>query len=257
MRNVWAICRRELYAYFSSPIAYVVLAFFGLLFGYFFSDYVYRFIQFGLQMSQSQYGAMRTLNVNQDLIRWLFHSTTVVLLFMLPLITMRSLAEENRSGTLELLRTSPITDFQIVFGKFLAALLLYASMMALTLLHMALLFAYGDPEWMPLAAGYLGMMLLGGSFISFGILFSSLTRNQIVAGSLSFCAFLFLWLIEYMESWVGASWGAVVSYLSVTKHIEEFAKGVIDTKDVVYYLSFIGFGLFLSKQSMESHRWRG
>jgi ABC-2 type transport system permease protein len=254
MRNIWAIYRRELNTYFTSPIAYVVLAFFIFIYGYFFNDYLYRFIQFGFQMSQ--YGGERSLNVNQDLIRWLFHSTSVVVLFMLPLITMRSLAEEKRSGTIELLLTSPVTDFQIVLGKFLSALTLYAAMLGLTLIHTSFLFLYGDPEWQPLLAGYLGMLLLGGAFISFGILFSSFTRNQIVAGFLSFGAFLFLWLIEYMEDWAGA-WGAFFSYLSVTKHIGEFAKGVIDSKDVVYYLSFIGFGLFLSKQSVESHRWRG
>ncbi len=256
MRNTWAIYRRELNAYFSSPIAYVVLAFFVFIYGYFFHDYLYRFIQFGFQMSQYG-GAGRTLNVNQDLLRWLFHSTSVVILFMLPLITMRSFAEEKRSGTIELLLTSPITDFQIVAGKFLAALTLYGAMLGMTLFHTAFLFLYGDPEWKPLVAGYLGMLLMGGSFISFGILFSSFTKNQIIAGFLTFGVFLFLWLVEYMGDWAGPTLGKVVSYLSVTKHIEEFAKGVIDTKDVIYYLSFIGFGLFLSKQSLESHRWRG
>lgn len=254
MRNTWAIYRRELNAYFNSPIAYVVLAFFIFIYGFFFRDYLYRFIDYGFQMSQ--YGGARTLNVNQDLIRWLFHSTSVVVLFMLPLITMRSFAEEKRSGTIELLLTSPVTDLQIVLGKFLAAWTLYAAMLGLTLIHMGMLFIYGDPEWMPILAGYLGMLLLGGTFISFGVLFSTLTRNQVIAGFLAFGVFLFLWLIEYMQDWAG-SWGAFTSYLSVTKHIEEFAKGVIDTKDVIYYLSFIGFGLFLSKQSVETHRWRG
>ncbi len=145
MRNIWAIYRRELNAYFNSPIAYVVLAFFIFIYGYFFHDYLYRFMQFGLQMSQ--YGGARTLNVNQDLIRWLFHSTSVVVLFMLPLITMRSFAEEKRSGTIELLLTSPVTDLQIVLGKFLAAWTLYAAMLGLTLIHMGMLFIYGDPEW--------------------------------------------------------------------------------------------------------------
>ncbi len=254
MRNVWAIYRRELYSYFTSPIAYVVLAFFAFLYGYFFHDYLYRFIQFGFQMAQ--FGGARPLNVNQDLIRWLFHSTSVVVLFMLPLITMRSFAEEKRSGTIELLFTSPVTDLQIVLGKFFAALTLYGAMIGLTLIHTGLLFLYGEPEWQPLVAGYLGMLLLGGAFISFGLLFSSLTRNQIIAGFASFGVFLVLWLIEYAEDWAGSA-GKVVSYLSVTKHIEEFAKGVIDTKDLAYYLSFIGFGLFLSNKSLESHRWRG
>jgi ABC-2 type transport system permease protein len=255
MKNVWAIYRRELYSYFTSWIAYVVLSLFLLIYGYFFYDYVYRFIDFGFRMAQFG-GGGRTLNVNQDLIRWLFHSTSVVVLFMIPGLTMRSFAEEKRSGTMELLLTSPITDFQLVLGKFLAAFTLYATMLGVTALHMGILFYYGEPEWKPLLAGYLGMLLLGGAFVSFGILFSSFTRNQIVAVFASFSVFLFLWLIEYSEDWAGA-WGSFVSYLSVTKHIGDFSKGVIDTKDIVYYLSFIGFGLFLSTQSVESHRWRG
>ncbi|MGH9337783.1 MAG: ABC transporter permease, partial [Vicinamibacteria bacterium] len=180
----------------------------------------------------------------------------VVLLFLLPMLTMRSFSEEIRTGTIELLLTSPLTDFQIVAGKFLGALALYGCMLALTLLHMGVLFFFGDPEWKPLLAGYLGMLLLGGAFISFGLVFSSLTRNQIIAGFLSFATFLFLWLIEYAESWAGAAAG-FVTYVSVTKHLSEFAKGVVDTRDVVYYLSFIGLGLFLSKQSLQSLRWRG
>jgi ABC-2 type transport system permease protein len=255
MRNVWAIYRREMYSYFTSPIAYVVIAFFLFLYGYFFTDYLYRFRMYGFQMAQ--YGGARSINVNQDLIRWLFHSTSVLVLFMLPLVTMRTLSEEKRSGTIELLLTSPLTDFQIVFGKFLASLSLYGVMIGATLLHMGLLFRYGNPEWKPLLAGYLGMLLLGGAFIALGLLFSSFTKNQIVAAFLSFGVFLFLWLIEYMKDWVGAGFGDFVTYLSVTKHIEEFAKGVIDTKDVIYYLTFIGFGLFLSKQSVEAQRWRG
>ncbi len=257
MSNVWAILRRELSAYFNSPIAYVVLALFIFLFGAFFYTYLLNFIQFGLQMSQSPYGAARTMNLNQDLIRWLLGTTNLLIVFMLPLITMRTLAEEKRSGTIELLLTSPVTDFEIVLGKFLAAVTLYGAMLGLTFIHMSFLFLYGDPEWKPLVAGYLGLLLMGGAFISLGVLFSSLTKNQIVAAFLSFGVFLFLYIIEVAEVWAGPYWGSIISYLSVTKHTEDFAKGVIDTKDVVYYLSFIGFGLFLSKQSVESHRWRG
>jgi ABC-2 type transport system permease protein len=208
-------------------------------------------------MNPSPYGGAATQNINQDLVLGLIYNTSVLTLFMLPLVTMRSLAEEKRSGTIELLLTSPVTDLQIVLGKFFAALTLYAAMLGLTLIHVAFLFMNGDPEWKPLVANYLGMLLLGGTFVSFGILFSSFTKNQIVAGFLAFGVFLFLWLIGIVEYFVSSTWGSIVSQLSVMKHIENFAKGVIDTKDVIYYLSFIGFGLFLSKQSVESHRWRG
>jgi ABC-2 type transport system permease protein len=255
MSNVWALARREVQSYFSSPVAYVVLALFIFLFGYFFSDYLFVFLE--RSMGRGGFGGpAETLNLNQDLIRFLFLTTSVVLLFLIPMLTMRSFAEEIRSGTIELLLTSPLTDFQIVLGKFLGALALYIAMLALTSLHMAILFFFGDPEWKPLLAGYVGMLLLGASFISFGLLFSSLTRNQIVAGFLTFGTFLFLWLIEYAESWAGPASG-FVTYLSMTKHLEEFAKGVVDSRDVVYYLSFAAFGLFLSKQSLESLRWRG
>jgi ABC-2 type transport system permease protein len=255
MTNLWAVLRREVMSLFASPIAYVVLALFVFLFGYFFSDYLYMFLERG--MGQGGFGgAAETLNLNQDLIRWLFHTTSVVLLFLLPMLTMRSFSEEIRSGTIELLLTSPLTDFQIVAGKFLGALALYAAMLALTAPHLGILFFFGDPEWKPLLAGYLGMFLLGAGFIAFGLVFSSVTKNQIVAGFLSFATFLFLWLIEYAESWAGSA-ASVVTYLSVTKHLEEFAKGVIDSRDVVYYLSFILLGLFLAKQSVESLRWRG
>ncbi|HSF17820.1 MAG TPA: ABC transporter permease [Vicinamibacteria bacterium] len=254
MATLWAIWRREVQAYFASPIAYVVLAFFIFLYGYFFYDYLYLFIERG--MGRGGFGGPEVMNLNEDLIRWLFHTTCILVLFLLPLVTMRSFSEEIRSGTIELLLTSPVTDGTLVLGKFLGAATLYASMLGLTLVHIGILFFFGDPEWRPLVAGYLGMLLLGCSFISVGLVFSSLTRNQVIAGFLSFGTFLFLWLIEYAESWAGSLSG-LVTYLSVTKHIEEFAKGVLDTRDVVYYLSFIALGLFLTRQSIESLRWRG
>jgi ABC-2 type transport system permease protein len=253
MTNLWAITRREVQSYFASPIAYVVLGFFIFLYGYFFNDYLFLFMQRG---RSEGFGAAEVLNLNQDLIRWLFHSTAIVALFVVPLLTMRSFAEELRSGTIELLLTSPITDFQLVLGKFLGVFVLYASMLSLTLLHMGILFLYGDPEPWPVVIGYVGLTLMGGAFLSLGLFFSTLTKNQVVAGFLSFGTFLLLWLVEYAEGWAGSASG-FLTYLSVTKHLEEFAKGVLDTRDVVYYLSFIAFGLFLAKQSLESHRYRG
>ena len=179
MRNVWAVYRRELYSLFTSWIAYIVLALFLVIFGYFFYSILYSFIEYGFRMNQ--FGGGATLNINQDMIRWLFDNTAIIVLFMIPGLTMRALAEEKRSGTMELLLTSPMTDFQLVLGKFLAAFTLYAVMLSLTFIHMGVLFYYGEPEWSPLLAGYLGMLLMGGAFVSFGILFSSFTRNQIVA----------------------------------------------------------------------------
>ena len=142
-----------------------------------------------------------------------------------------------------------------MLGKFLGALALYAVMLATTFLHIGLLFYFGDPEWMPIAVGYLGMLLLGSMYIAFGLVFSSMTKNQVVAGFLSFGVFLTLYLIEITQSWGGLA-EVLVPYLSVGRHLEEFAKGVIDSRDVVYYLSFTALGLFLTKQSIESYRWR-
>jgi ABC-2 type transport system permease protein len=184
-------------------------------------------------------------------------NTTVVMLFLFPLITMRTYSEEKRSGTIELLLTSPVRDIEIILGKFFGALLLYAAMLAVTLIHMSVLFIYGSPEWKPLLTGYLGLLLMGGSFLSVGLFISSLTKNQIVAAMATFAVFLLLWIINWMSSFVGPTAQAVLSALSLTEHFDDFAKGIIDTKHLIYYLSFIAFGLFLTAKSVDSERWRG
>jgi ABC-2 type transport system permease protein len=254
MGNVWALARREVQSYFASPVAYVVLGLFALIFGFLFYAYLEGFISRG--MGQGFGGAPEIQNLNQDMLRWLLGDTAWLLLFIIPLLTMRSFAEEIRSGTIELLLTSPLTDFQIVLGKFLGALFLYVSMLALTFLHMAILFFFGDPEWKALLTGYLGVLLFGSALISLGLVFSSLTRNQIVAAVITLGAFLFLGFFQSAENWAGAA-ASFITYLSATQHLEEFTKGVVDSRDVIYYLAFIGLGLFLSKQSLESLRWRG
>ena len=157
MRNIVTIARKELQSYFSSPIAYVVIGFFALLFGYFFASLVYWFEQQSLQMTP---GSGPPLNINQALIGPVFMNVSVIVLFVMPMITMRTYAEEKRSGTMELLLTSPLTDVQIILGKFLGALGLYAVMLAVTLIHVGVLFIYGSPEWKPIATVYLG---LGGA----------------------------------------------------------------------------------------------
>ena len=184
-------------------------------------------------------------------------NTTVVMLFLFPLITMRTYSEEKRSGTIELLLTSPLTDLQIILGKFTGAMFLYASMLSITLIHMGVLFLYGNPEWKPIATGYLGLLLMGGSFLSVGLFISSLTKNQIVAAMATFAVFLLLWVINWMSSFVGPTTQAILSTLSLTEHFDDFARGIIDTKHLIYYVSFIAFGLFLTMKSVDSERWRG
>jgi ABC-2 type transport system permease protein len=254
MRNVVTIARKELQGYFASPIAYVVIGFFALLFGYFFYTFLYFFERQSMQMAP---GMGTPLNVNQALIGPAFMNVSVIVLFVMPMITMRSYAEEKRSGTMELLLTSPLTDLQIILGKFFGALALYALMLAVTLIHIAVLFLYGSPEWKPVATGYLGLLLMGSCFISAGLFISSLTKNQIVAGMISFAVFLMLWVINWLGQSMGPTGQAIVTHLSITDHLDDFARGIIDTKHLVYYLSFIVFGLFLTAKSVDSERWRG
>ena len=254
MRNILAIAQRELNAYFSSPIAYVLIGFFALLFGWFFYVPLAYFEQQSMQMGMNP---TQSLNINQMLIGPTLMNTTVVFLFLFPLITMRTYSEEKRSGTIELLLTSPVTDVEIILGKFFGALLLYVAMLAVTMIHMAILFIYGEPEWKPIATGYLGLLLMGGCFLSLGLFISSLTKNQIVAAMATFAVFLMLWVVNWISTFVGPTTQTVLSYLSLTEHFDDFAKGIIDTKHVIYYLSFMAFGLFLTAKSVDSERWRG
>jgi ABC-2 type transport system permease protein len=253
MRNIMAIAEREMRAYFSSPIAYVVIGFFALLYGYFF----YALLSYFQRQSMGMGGPGQTMNINQMLIGPVLVNSTVIFLFFFPLITMRTYSEEKRSGTIELLLTSPITDFEIIMGKFIGAMLLHLAMLAVTVIHLGILFYFGDPEWRPIATGYLGMILMGGCFLSMGLFISSLTKNQIVAAVATFATFLMLWVINWIGSFVGPTTQAVLQQLSITDHFDDFSRGIIDTKHVIYYLSFIAFGLFLTMKSVDSERWRG
>ena len=256
MGNVAAIAHKELKSYFASPVAYVVIGFSAILFGWFFINLLYFFDRASMQAGAG-FGGPQSVNVNEMLITPLFLNVSVILLFTLPLITMRTYAEEKRSGTIELLLTSPLTDVQIVIGKFLGGLVLYGAMLAVTLVHMGFLFAFGNPEWRPIATGYLGLLLMGGCFLSLGLFISSLTRNQIVAGMVTFAVFLLFWVINWIASFTGPTMQVVLNYLSITEHLNDFARGVIDTTHLVYYVSFIAFSLFLTVRAVDSERWRG
>jgi ABC-2 type transport system permease protein len=254
MSNILAIAQKELRGYFASPIAYIVIGFFALIFGVFYYSILDWFVRQGMQMGMM---GPQSMNVNQQMIRPLFLNLSVVILFILPFLTARSFAEEKRSGTIELLLTSPLTDFQIVMGKFIGCMLLYAAMLAVTLIHFGVLFGFGNPDWKPVAVGYLGMLLFGGAIISLGLFVSSLTRNQIVAGVAGFALVLVLWVIDWLGQSLGPRAEAIFKYLSMTGHLDDFVKGVIDTKHLVYYLSFISFWLFMTIKSVDTERWRG
>jgi ABC-2 type transport system permease protein len=256
MRNILAIAQKELKSYFSGPIAYIAIGIWALLYGYFFIAILQYFVRQSMQMGQ--FGAAPpSLNVNQQLIRPLLQNVTIMILFTLPMVTMRTYSEEKRSGTIELLLTSPLTDFQIVMGKFLGAMGLYAVMLLVTMIHIALLFVYGTPEWKPIVTAYLGVLLLGGCFVSLGLFISSLTKNQIVAGMVTFAVFLLFWIITWIGSFSGPTVDKLTQYLSIIDHLDDFTKGVIDTSHLIYYLSFITFGLFLTVKSVDTERWRG
>jgi len=253
IRNVMTIAGKELRSYFGSPVAWVLMGLFAILFGWFYNVY----LNFFVSPMQQQFGPPPTKNVNSEMIRPLLQNASVLILFLLPMITMRTYSEEKRSGTIELLLTSPVTDVQIILGKFVGAIGLYAGLLAVTFLYVTLLFGFGSPEWKPILSGYLGLFLLGASFISIGLFISSTTKNQMVAGAASFVVLLMFWIISWFADSSGPTTAAILNYLSVTQHFDDFGKGVIDTKHLIFYASFIAFGLFLTLKSVDSERWRG
>lgn len=254
MKNVLIICRKELGSYFVSPIAYLLLTMFSLIFGFFFWNSLAFFVFRGMEMQMS--GQEFPMNLNEMIIRPLLSNTSVIGLFFIPMITMRLFAEEKRTGTIELLATSPVRDIEIILGKWLAAIGLYACMLAVTALNFAFLFEYGNPDWKPLLIGYLGLLLQAGALLAIGTFVSTLTKNQIIAGAVTFGVCLLLWVVEWVGGYESATWARVLAYMSVITHFESFAKGVLDSKDALFYVSLIFLGLFLTARSMESLRWR-
>jgi len=260
LRNISAIVAKEWRHYFGSPIAWVALFVWTMLFGIFFYFSFSFFLEQSMRIAQQgmEYGGGMKISLNEYLIRPLFHNMAVVALFLAPMLTMRLFAEEKRQGTIELLATSPITDWQVVLGKFAAASGLYVLMILAGLVNIAGIWIYASsqPEWKPVVTGALGLLLLGCCFLAMGTFVSTLTRNQIVAGILSFCLFLGMWTLGWADDPTAGPVMKAVAYLGVTTHLEDLVKGVVDLKDVVFYLSVISFGLFLAHQSVESQRWR-
>jgi ABC-2 type transport system permease protein len=254
MRNVFIICRKELHSYFTSPIAYLLLTMFALIFGFFFWNSLGYFVLMGME-SQMR-GQMMPMNLNEMVIRPLLSNVGVIGLFFIPMITMRLFAEEKRSGTIELLATSPVRDVEIILGKWLAAVGLYACMLLVAAMNLAFLFKYGKPDWKPLLIGYLGLLLQAGALLAIGTFISTLTKNQIIAGAATFGVCLLLWVLEWVSGYETAAWAQVLAYMSIITHFESFAKGVLDLKDAIFYVTVIFLGLFFTARSMESLRWR-
>jgi ABC-2 type transport system permease protein len=253
VKNVWIICRKELGSYFVSPVAYILLTMFGLIFGFFFWISLKTFVVEGMEMQMS--GQSFPMNINESIIRPLLSNVSVIGLFFIPLITMRLFAEEKRTGTIELLVTSPVRDLEIIVGKWLSAMLLYCCLLLFTALNFVFLFRYGNPDWKPLAIGYLGLLLQAGALLAVGTFISTLTKNQIIAGAVTFGICLLLWIVGWVQYETG-TWAQVLSYMSVIVHFESFSKGVLDSKDAIFYLTVIFVSLFFTARSMESLRWR-
>ncbi|MBC7364273.1 MAG: ABC transporter permease subunit [Candidatus Aminicenantes bacterium] len=255
MKAVWSITKKELMQYFSSPIAYIVVAIFVLLSGFFFYSLVWWFNSQAIQMAQNPY-YFQQVNINQMVFAPLFHNLSIIMLLMLPLLSMRLFSEEKKLGTEELLFTSPVSVNQIILGKYLASLLMLLLMLLLSAIPTIFTFVYGNPEPLPYLLGYLGLFLLGAAFLGIGLFWSSLTENQIVSAVLTFGTLLLFWVLN----WVGYSarglWKDVLNYLSFFEHFDGLTRGILDTSDLVYYLSFAFLGLFLTHATIQSRRWR-
>lgn len=238
MRSTFIIAGKEVRAYFTSPTAYLVAAVFLVVSGLFFASY----------LTQVQQASMRGF----------FSNGAFFLLLLAPVLTMRLLAEEQKLGTIELLLTAPVRDAEVVLGKFLASFVILLGMLLLTLYYPLILLWSGDPDWGPIGTGYLGLLLLGTCYLGIGVLASSLTSNQIVAAVLALGVLILFWALSAAAAFVQAVPLAsqALTYLSLRDHFQDFVNGVIDTRNVVYYLSFLAVTLFIAIRSLETRRWR-
>jgi ABC-2 type transport system permease protein len=253
MRNIFTICGREVKAYFTSPIAYLLMGLFALVTGYMFERATVYFINVSTQQQMS--GQNGPMDIGLYVIAPLLGNAGVIGLFLVPLISMRLFAEEKRSGTIELLLTSPISDWEIILGKWLGAMVMYIAVIGMTAISIGMLFAWSTPDWRPILTGYLGLILQGATVLAIGTFISTTTKNQIIAGGSTFAICLLLWVLSWSNS--SDTWyGKAFAYCSILTHFEPFSKGVIDTKDVIFFLSAIFLGLFFTARSLESLRWR-
>ena len=259
MNNVLTILRREFQAYFLSPIAYFV---YFVLFAYTGWTWYHQAVQFSemcsyvVQQSQMMQQPPPNLNVTFGVVGPTLFNILFVFIFLVPLVTMRQYAEEQKSGTMELLLTAPLTNGQIIVGKFLASFLFLATAIALTFPYVALVGVFGAPHWPSVGAAYLGIFLCTGSFVAWGLFFSSVTENQIIAAAGAYVANLFFFVIYWA---VGRTEGVVETFfenLSVITHVSDFMQGIVDVKDLVYYATTILFALYLTSRQVESRRWR-
>ena len=250
MGNLWPIMRREIASLFLSPIAWVVMTAFLVAFGAIFS------VTLGYAASMAP----------------TFGILPLIMAFAIPMLTMRQIAEERRSGTIELLTTAPVTDVELVLGKFLGVLVFFAFILVPTLVYVWVLFQFsttGPDKWM-LGAGYLGALLMGSFMLSFGLFISSITREQIVAAVVGALTLFLLMLLGYMLPpnppvslgeegfWSLFQQGLyrVGSFVALVRHLDPFGRGVVDSREVVFFLSFTAFFLFLAVAMVGTRKWR-
>ena len=255
MQNILAIWQREMKSYFVSPIAYVVLTVFVFFTGFFFYSILSAVMQSA--MYQAAYGqGSPPMDMPGIITRNVFGTLSVVLLFMIPMLTMGLFAEEKKRGTIELLLTTPVGNLQALLGKYLATLTFLLIMLLASGITISILFIYGDPELKPILGAYLGLFLYGAALLAVGLFISTLTENQIVAGLITFGVILVLWLVDSFANSMQGALRDVLSYLSVISHLDDFIKGVVDTANVIFYVTFAFVGLFLTYRSLESLRWK-
>ena len=257
MKGLYAVYRKEMGHYFVSPVAYIIVAVFLVLAAYFFNRLLAVLIQQSIETAmQGDQGT--PFDVPSLVMRNYFGIISTLLLFITPMLTMGIYAEERRRGTMELLMTSPITDLAIVVGKFLASLTLLVIMLLPAAGCFAFMLYHSEPAapWRVLLSDYLGVLLLGGTLLALGCFFSSLTESQLIASVLTFGAILLLWVVDFGSAATSTSLSSALQYLSVFRHYDDFIRGVIDTSNVIFYLSFIFLGIFLTVRSIDSMRWR-
>ncbi|MFH0926451.1 MAG: ABC transporter permease [bacterium] len=256
MKNIWAITKKELKSYFVSPLAYIVSAIFLIITGFMFFNMLSGFALASMQYARYPQ-VLDGFNLNNGVVTPLLLNTSLILLFITPALTMRIFSEEVKNGTMDLLFTSPITTFEIVMGKFFGCALLFLLMLGLSFSFIIVLLVYGKLDIAPLLSGYLGLLLLELTFISLGMWMSSLTRSQIIAFIGAFGVLLFLWIIAWPARFVNTNMASLLNYFSLQNHFFDLARGLLDTKDIVFYISCIFGGLFLSYQTLVSQQWRG
>jgi ABC-2 type transport system permease protein len=261
MRNTLAITKKELTAYFTTPVAYVVFAAMTILGSWFFLSLLGEFQRQSFELARAgQVQVLQQYNLTDMVMVPLVLNLAVVLLISVPFLTMRLLSEEMKQGTMELLLTTPVRPIEIVLGKYLAALAILTVALALTLSYPLLLTAFGTGErspveWPTVLAGYLGLFLLGAGAMSLGLFISSLTQSQIVAAFLTLMILLLTWVVGWKAGDVEGAAREVLLYLSSTQHMVSFARGLLALEDVVYYASYVVLGLFLTHRAVEGQRW--